>query len=42
MCRCAYPQKIFIQFFSRSYALFELIDLAKMKETTESLSAHLL
>ena len=43
MCECAYPQEIFIQFISRSNALFELINLAKMKDTTQnSLSAQLL
>ena len=34
ICRCAYPQEILIPFFFRSYALFELRDLAKMKDTT--------
>ena len=34
-CRCAYPQEILIPFFSRSYALFEFRNLAKMKDTTE-------
>ena len=38
-CRCAYPQEILIQFFfSPSYALFELRNLAKMKVTTGFLS----
>ena len=32
MCRCAYPQEILIHFFSRNYALFELRNLAKMKQ----------
>ena len=36
MCRCAYPQEILIKFFSQSYALFELRNLAKMKDTTET------
>ena len=36
MCRCAYTQEIVIQFFSRSYALFELRNLTKMKDTTET------
>ena len=43
LCRCAYPQEILIHFFfSKSYALFELKNLAKMKDTTQhmySLSA---
>ena len=34
-CRCAYPQGILINFFTRIYALFELRNLAKMKDTTE-------
>ena len=34
MCRCAYPQWILIPFFSRSYALFELQNLTKMRDTT--------
>ena len=34
MCRCTYPKEILIQFFSWSYALFELRNLAKMKDTT--------
>ena len=34
-CRCAYPQGILINFFPRIYALFELRNLAKMKDTTE-------
>ena len=43
MCRYAYPQEILIPFFSRSYALFELRNLAKMKDTTQhSLLAQLL
>ena len=41
-CRCAYPQEILIQFFF-SNALFELRNLAKIKDTTQnSLSAQLL
>ena len=36
MCRCAYPQEILIQFFSRSYSLFELRNLTKMKDTTDT------
>ena len=36
MCRCAYPQEILIHFFSRSYALFELRNLTKMKDTTQN------
>ena len=35
MCRCAYLQEILIQLFSRSYGLFELRNLAKMKDTTQ-------
>ena len=43
MCWCAYPQEILIPFFSRSYGLFELRDLAKMKDTSQhSLLAQLL
>ena len=34
MCRCAHSQEILIPPFSRSYALFELRNLAKMKDTT--------
>ena len=42
-CRCAYIQEIWLNFFSRSYALFELRTLAKMKYTTQkNLSAQLL
>ena len=37
MCRYAYPQEILIPFFfSWNYALFELKNLAKMKDTTET------
>ena len=36
MCRCAYPQEILIQFFFSESALFELKNLAKMKDTTET------
>ena len=36
MCRYAYPQEILIQFFSRNYVLFELSNLTKMKDTTET------
>ena len=36
MCRRAYTQEILIQYFSPSYALFELRNLAKMKDTTET------
>ena len=36
MCRCANQQKIMIQYFSRSYVLFQLRNLAKLKETTET------
>ena len=43
MCRWAYPQEILIPLFSRSYALFEFRNLAKMKHTTQhSLLAQLL
>ena len=43
ICRYAYPQEILNQFFSRSNACFELINLAKLKDTTQnSLSAQLL
>ena len=40
MCRCAYQQKILIPFFSLNYALFELRNLAKMKDTTETVGQH--
>ena len=36
MCRYAYPQEILIQFFSWNYALFELRNLTKMKNTSET------
>ena len=36
LCRCTYPQEILIQFFSQSYPLFELRNLAKMKDTTKT------
>ena len=36
MFRFAYPQEILNHFFSRSYALFLLRNLAKMKDTTET------
>ena len=36
MCRCVYLQEIFIPFVSKNYALFELRNLTKMKETTET------
>ena len=36
MCRCAYPQEILIPFFSLNYALFELRNLTKKKDTTET------
>ena len=36
-CGCAYPQKILIIFFSRSYALFYV---RKMKDTTETVKQH--
>ena len=36
MCRWAYPQEILIRFFSQSFALFELRNLANMKDTTET------
>ena len=36
--RCAYPQEIFIKFLIifKNYALFELRNLTKMKDTTET------
>ena len=40
MCRSAYPQKILIPFFSLNYALFELRNLMKMKDTTETVGQH--
>ena len=40
MCRCAYPQEILIPFFSWIYALFELRNLTKMKDTTETVGQH--
>ena len=44
MCRRAYPQEILIQFFSWSYALFELRNFAKLIERYywNSLSVQLL
>ena len=36
MCRCTYPQEILIQFFNGNYALFELTNLPKIKDTTET------
>ena len=37
ICRCANPQEILILFFfSRNYALFELRNLTKMKDTNET------
>ena len=37
MSRNAYPQEILIQFFlSLNYALFELRNLTKMKDTTDT------
>ena len=38
--RCAYPQEILIPFFSRSNSLFQLRNLAKMKDTTETVCQH--
>ena len=35
ICRNAYPQEIFIHFFSRNYALFELKNLTKIRDTTD-------
>ena len=35
-CRCAYPQEILIPFFSQNYALFELRNLIKIKDTNET------
>ena len=40
MCRCAYPQEILIQFFFLNHALFELKNLTKMKDTTETVCQH--
>ena len=37
MFRCAYPQEIFIQFLFRNYAFFELRNLSKMKDATETI-----
>ena len=34
MCRCAYPQEILIPLFFSELRLFELRNLAKMKDTT--------
>ena len=39
MCRYAYPQEIFINFFSRNYALFEVRNLTKMKDTAETVNS---
>ena len=36
LCRYTYPQEILIHFFSRRYSLFELRNLIKMKDTTET------
>ena len=36
MCRWAYPQEILIQFFFSELHRFELRNLAKMKDTTET------
>ena len=38
MCRCAYPQEIFNPFLN--YALFELRNLTKMKDTTKTVGQH--
>ena len=35
MCKYANLQKIFSPYFSRNYALFELRNLTKMKDTIE-------
>ena len=41
MCRCAYPQNILIQFFFLgAMSLFELRNLTKMKDTTETVGQH--
>ena len=40
MCRCAYPQEILIPFFSLKYSLFELRNLTKMNDTTETVGQH--
>ena len=40
MCWCAYPQEILIQFFFSELPLFELRNLAKMKDTTETFCQH--
>ena len=40
MYRCANPQEILIPFFYRIYALFELRNFAKMKDTTETAGQH--
>ena len=39
-CRCAYPQEILISFLSRSKALFELRQFAKIKHSTEIVCQH--
>ena len=40
MCRCAYPLEILIQFFFSELRLFELRNLAKMIDTTETVCQH--
>ena len=40
MCRYAYPQEALIQFFSRNDALFELRNLTKIKDTSETVCQH--
>ena len=41
MCRCAYRQDILIPFFSLgAVPLFELQNLTKMKDTTETVGQH--
>ena len=40
MCRCAYPQDILILFFLGAMLLFELRNLTKMKDTTETVGQH--
>ena len=40
MYRCAIPQDILIHFFLGAMPLFELRNLTKMKDTTETVAQH--
>ena len=41
MCRCAYQQEILIHFFLGAMPLYELRNLTKMKDTTETVGQHI-